>query len=132
MNQWVGFKSCKIPVNHDSRTDGKESSYSMRKRIELAISTAIAFSTKSLHLIVYLGSIITTIAVLIAIILVIKTIITGIDVSGWVTLFISMWLIAGILIMIIGIIAVYIGNIFEEVKHRPSYIVSEKINFPED
>ena len=116
MNQWVG----------------KESSYSMRKRIELAISTAIAFSTKSLHLIVYLGSIITTIAVLIAIILVIKTIITGIDVSGWVTLFISMWLIAGILIMIIGIIAVYIGNIFEEVKHRPSYIVSEKINFPED
>lgn len=132
MNQWVGFKSCKIPVNHDSRTDGKESSYSMRKRIELAFSTAIAFSTKSLHLIVYLGSIITTIAVLIAIILVIKTIITGIDVSGWVTLFISMWLIAGILIMIIGIIAVYIGNIFEEVKHRPSYIVSEKINFPED
>ena len=95
----------------------------MKKRIELAISTAIAFSTKSLHLIVYLGTVITTIAVLIAIILVIKTIITGIDVSGWVTLFISMWLIAGILIMIIGIIAVYIGNIFEEVKHRPTYIV---------
>lgn len=129
MNQWVGFKSCKILVNHDERTDGKSSSYSMRKRIELAVSTAIAFSTKSLRLIVYFGTIITLLAVIGAIILVAKTLIAGIDVSGWVTLFVSMWFITGIMIMIMGIIAVYIGSIFEEVKHRPSYIISEKLNF---
>jgi dolichol-phosphate mannosyltransferase len=129
MNQWVGFKSCKILVNHDERTDGKSSSYSMRKRIELAVSTAIAFSTKSLRLIVYFGTVITLLAVVGAIILVAKTLITGIDVSGWVTLFVSMWFITGIMIMIMGIIAVYIGSIFEEVKHRPSYIISEKLNF---
>lgn len=129
MNQWVGFKTAKILVNHDERTDGKESSYSMRKRINLAISTAVAFSTKSLRLIVYFGFVITFIAILLALFLVIKTLITGIDVSGWVTLFVSMWFIAGILVTVIGIVAVYIGSIFDEVKRRPSYIIDEKLNF---
>jgi dolichol-phosphate mannosyltransferase len=129
MNQWVGFKSCKINVEHQERTDGKESSYSIKKRIELALTTAIAFSTKSLRLIVYFGISITLLAVLFAIALVTKTLITGIDVSGWVTIFVSLWFISGIMIMIMGVIAIYIGSIFEEVKHRPSYIISEKINF---
>ena len=129
MNQWVGFKTAKVMVNHDERTDGKESSYSMRKRIDLAVTTAVSFSTKSLRLIVYFGLIITFIAILFALFLVVKTLVTGIDVSGWVTLFVSMWFIAGIMIMVIGIVAVYIGNIFDEVKHRPSYIIDEKLNF---
>ena len=129
MNQWVRFKTAKILVNHDERTDGKESSYSMRKRINLAITTAVAFSTKSLRLIVYFGFVITFIAILLALFLVIKTLITGIDVSGWVTLFVSMWFIAGILVTVIGIVAVYIGSIFDEVKRRPSYIIDEKLNF---
>ena len=129
MNQWVGFKTAKVMVNHDERTDGKESSYSMRKRIDLAVTTAVSFSTKSLRLIVYFGLIITFIAILFALFLVVKTLVTGIDVSGWVALFVSMWFIAGIMIMVIGIVAVYIGNIFDEVKHRPSYIIDEKLNF---
>lgn len=129
MNQWVGFKTTKIIVNHDERTDGKASSYSIRKRINLAVSTAVAFSTKSLRLIVYFGFIITFIAILLALSLVVKTIITGIDVSGWIILFVSMWFIAGIMISVIGIVGVYIGSIFDEVKHRPPYIIDEKLNF---
>lgn len=129
MNQWVGFKTAKILVNHDERTDGKESSYSMRKRIDLAVTTAVSFSTKSLRLIVYFGVVITFFAILLALFLVIKTLVMGIDVSGWVTLFVSMWFIAGILVTVIGVVAVYVGNIFDEVKHRPSYIIDEKLNF---
>ena len=129
MNQWVGFKTAKVIVNHDERTDGKESSYSMRKRIDLAVSTAVSFSTKSLRMIAYFGFVITFVAILFALFLVVKTIMTGIDVSGWTTLFVSMWFIAGIMISVIGIVAVYIGNIFDEVKHRPSYIIDEKLNF---
>jgi dolichol-phosphate mannosyltransferase len=129
MNQWVGFKTAKVLVNHDERTDGKESSYSMRKRIDLAVTTAVSFSTKSLRLIVYFGVVITFLAILLALFLVIKTLVMGIDVSGWVTLFVSMWFIAGILVTVIGVVAVYVGNIFDEVKHRPSYIIDEKLNF---
>ena len=129
MNQWVGFKTAKVFVNHDERTDGKESSYSMRKRIELAVTTAVSFSTKSLRLIVYFGVIITLLAIIAALGLVIKTIVRDTPVSGWVTLFVSMWFIAGIMISVMGIIAVYIGSIFDEVTHRPSYIIDEKLNF---
>lgn len=129
MNQWVGFKTAKVFVNHDERTDGKESSYSMRKRIELAVTTAVSFSTKSLRLIVYFGVVITLLAIIAALALVIKTIVRDTPVSGWVTLFVSMWFIAGIMISVMGIIAVYIGSIFDEVKHRPSYIIDEKLNF---
>ena len=129
MNQWVGFKTANVFVNHDERTDGKESSYSMRKRIELAVTTAVSFSTKSLRLIVYFGVIITLLAIIAALGLVIKTIVRDTPVSGWVTLFVSMWFIAGIMISVMGIIAVYIGSIFDEVKHRPSYIIDEKLNF---
>lgn len=128
MDKWVGFRYTKVQVPHDARTDGKVSSYSISKRIGLAITTTIAFSTKALHLIVYFGVAITFIAILLALGLAIDYIITGITVSGWFTLFVSMWFIAGIIIMVLGIIAVYIGNIFDEVKRRPSYIIGEILN----
>ena len=128
MTQWVGFKTAKVDVEHAVRTDGKRSSYSMRKRIELAISTAVSFSTKSLRLIVYFGTLVTLAAIVGAVVLVIKTIIMDETVSGWATLFVSMWFIAGIMIMVMGIIAVYVGSIFDEVKHRPSYLISETLN----
>lgn len=127
MNLWVGFKTAKVLVNHDERTDGKESSYSMRKRIDLAVTTVVSFSTKSLRLIVYFGVIITFIAILLALFLVIKTLVMDAPVSGWVTLFVSMWFIAGILVTVIGVVAVYVGNIFDEVKKRPTYLISEVV-----
>ena len=128
MTQWVGFKTAKVDVEHAVRTDGKKSSYSMKKRIELAVTTAVSFSTKSLRLIVYFGTVITLLAIVAAIVLVIKTMFMDEEVSGWTTLFVSIWFIAGIMIMIMGIMAVYIGSIFDEVKHRPTYLISEKLN----
>jgi len=117
-----------VDVEHAVRTDGKKSSYSIKKRIELAVTTAVNFSTKSLRLIVYFGIFITLAAIIGAIALMIKTLIVDEPVSGWATLFVSMWFIAGVMIMIMGIIAVYIGSIFNEVKHRPSYIIDEILN----
>lgn len=129
MDKWVGFSIAKIPVPHDERTDGKVSSYSMFKRINLAVTTTIAFSTKVLRLIVYAGTVVTLLAICFALYLAIDFMITGINVSGWLTLFVSMWFIAGIIITVLGIMATYIGYIFDEVKRRPTYIIGEKINF---
>lgn len=129
MDKWVGFKITKVPVSHDERIDGKISSYSMLKRIDLAITTTIAFSTKVLRLIVYAGTIVTVLAICFALYLALDFMITGINVSGWLTLFVSMWFIAGIIITVLGIMATYIGYIFDEVKRRPTYIIGEKINF---
>ena len=128
MNHWVGFKSCKLPIPHAERADGKASSYSMKKRIELALNTAVSFSTKPLRLIIYFGMFISSIAILLALFMAAHYILTGITVSGWLTLFVSLWFIAGVMIMIMGIIAVYIGSVFEQTKNRPCSLVSEILN----
>lgn len=128
MNHWVGFKSCKLPIPHAERADGKASSYSMKKRIELALNTAVSFSTKPLRLIIYFGIFISAIAILLALFMAAHYIMTGITVSGWLTLFVSLWFIAGVMIMIMGIIAVYIGSVFEQTKNRPCSLVSEILN----
>ena len=55
-------------------------------------------------------------------------IVNGTDVSGFTTLVISVWAIAGILISLLGILGLYIGKIFDQVKARPTFIIKEKIN----
>lgn len=128
MNHWVGFKTCKLPIPHAERTDGRKSSYTMRKRIQLALNTSVAFSTKPLRLIVYLGFMMIAMSMVFGVGLVAHYLLSDTKVSGWLTLFASLWFIAGILIMVMGIIAVYIGEIFIQAKHRPSYIVGSSVN----
>lgn len=125
LNHWVGFKSSKLSIPHAERSDGKASSYSMKKRVQLALNTAVAFSIKPLRLIIYFGMAVSCLAILAALALAIHYVCTGITVSGWLTLFVSLWLIAGIMIMIMGIIAVYLGSVFEQTKNRPISIVSD-------
>jgi len=132
MNKWVGFKTTKIDVPHDIRKDGKQTSFTSKTRIALALKIATSFSTKPLHLIVYLGLLVTVCAIIAAIYNSINYLITGIYVSGWFSIFVSLWFLAGIVITVLGIIAIYVGHIFEEVKNRPSYIVDETLNLQND
>lgn len=129
MNHWVGFNSAKLPIPHRERTDGRSSSYTLMKRVSLALNTSVAFSTKPLRLIVYFGVFLVGLSIIAGIIMAIRYVMTGITVSGWLTLFVSLWFIAGVLMMTIGIIAVYIGEVYNQAKGRPSYIVDKTINF---
>lgn len=128
MNHWVGFNTCKLPVPHAERSDGKASSYSIRKRVELALNTAITFSTKPLRLIIYLGASITLLAIIGAVMLILNYLLGNYTVSGWATLFVSIWFVAGLMTMTMGITAAYIASIFEQIKNRPITIVSEVLN----
>lgn len=128
MNHWVGFDTCKLPIPHAERTDGKASSYSMRKRIELALNTAVAFSTKPLRLIIYSGALLSIIAIIMALAIVVCYMCGTTIVSGWTTLFVSIWFVAGLMMMTMGIVAIYVGNVFEQSKNRPITIVSEMLN----
>lgn len=128
MNRWVGFSTCKLEIPHAKREDGKSSSYSLKRRISLAINTSLSFSTKPLKLIIVLGSVISIASLFVALYFVIHYLVTGISVDGWLTLFVSLWLLSGILIMILGVVALYVASIFEQTKNRPVTIISETIN----
>ncbi len=129
MNHWVGFNSVKLPVPHAERQDGRSSSYSLRKRIKLAINTSVAFSNKALNIIVYVGAVLMIISMVVGLVLIIKYVFAGITVSGWLTLFVSVWFIAGLLMLILGVISLYIGEMYVQTKNRPSYLVKRRINF---
>jgi polyisoprenyl-phosphate glycosyltransferase len=128
INQWVGFRKTTIQVEHSERKDNRKSSYSFRKRIILAFMTILSFSDRPLRLVMKGGFWMVLTMALLAIVLVVRYFVMGTVVSGWLSLFISIWFLAGILIMILGVIGLYLGRVFETVKQRPRYIIREKVN----
>lgn len=128
MVKWVGFKLTTLKIEHADREDGKKSSYSYKKRLDLAVNTILSFSDKPLRLAVKLGLIISFISALYSIYAVILFFEGKVNVTGWTSLFISIWFFSGLIISVLGMVGLYLGKTFETVKHRPIYIIEEKLN----
>lgn len=129
MVRWVGFRQTAIEVEHAERKDGK-TSYSFKKLLHLGLDVILAFSDKPLRLTVKVGILISTFAFIMAIFIFVMHLLDQIKVTGWTSLIISIWLLGGVIIFIIGIVGLYIGKTFENVKNRPRYIVSDCLNCP--
>lgn len=127
MVKWVGFKVTYMPVEHSERAEGT-SSYSLHRLLSVASDNMIAFSNKPLRLMLQFGFIVVVLSILIAIYYLIRYITGGIAVDGFTTMVISMWLLGGMIIMLIGITGIYIGKIFDKTKDRPLYIIRDRIN----
>jgi dolichol-phosphate mannosyltransferase len=125
--RWVGFKIGYHPVEKDARAEGT-SGYNWAKLFSLAFDNIIAFSNKPLRMALKLGFYIVIVSIFLAVYYLIRYLAGGIGVSGFTTLIISLWLIAGILISLIGMVGIYLGRVFDKVKDRPVYIVKEKLN----
>ncbi|MBO4597269.1 MAG: glycosyltransferase family 2 protein [Bacteroidaceae bacterium] len=130
MAQWVGFRKGYLPVQHAERQVGS-SSYSFFKLMRLASDNMIGFSDKPLRLMLTFGFYVVIGSLLVALYYFIKWCLGLIAVDGFTTMVISLWLIAGILTMMLGITGLYIGKIFDRVKGRPVFIIGETINFSE-
>lgn len=127
MVKWVGFKIGYLPVEHAERAEGK-SSYSLRRLLSVASDNMIAFSNKPLRLMLQFGFFVVVLSILMALFYLIRYLTGGIAVDGFTTMVISMWLLGGIIIMLIGMTGIYIGKIFDKTKDRPLYIIRDKIN----
>ena len=125
--QWVGFRKYYMPVEHDSRLEGK-SSYSLKKLFRLAFDTIVSFSDKPLRLTMNIGALITAVSFLIGLIYLIQYLCGHIAVMGYASLIISLWFICGILVFLIGVVGLYLGKTFNQTKGRPTFIVDDKIN----
>lgn len=122
MVNWVGFKSTKIKVEHGERTKGK-SSYNFRRLLNLAFDIILANSDKPLRITIKIGLVISTVAFGFAISNAIKALQGEIEVLGYASIIISIWLLGGLVIVILGVIGLYVGKTFEGVKNRPNYII---------
>lgn len=127
MVQWVGFKKLYLPVQHAERFEGK-STYNFKGLFRLALNTILAFSDKPLRLTTKFGFGIAIGSFVLSIVYFALYISGHIRVIGFTSIILSMWFLSGIIMMILGMVGIYIGKVFEKVKERPVFIVGESKN----
>ncbi|MDO6444987.1 glycosyltransferase family 2 protein [Colwellia sp. 1_MG-2023] len=126
--RWVGFNDAHIEIIHKERHDEGVSSYTFRKRLALAIDIALSFSEKPLWLVIKFGFSISALSFFYALYTLTNWLFGGVTVEGWTSLIISVWLLSGIIIAILGVVGVYVAKTFDETKSRPLYIIEKEIN----
>jgi len=128
MTVWVGFKQTAVPYERDARTAG-ETKYTLRKMLRFSLDAIASFSHLPLQLATYAGLMSAGVA-FVAIPVVVALHFFGSYLPGFGTITILILLIGGIQLIALGVIGEYVGRIYDEVKHRPLYIVREERNRP--
>lgn len=100
-----------------------ESTYTLKHKIAVLVNTITSFSNKPLVGIFYIGATIFTLASLFNVYLVLNWLLMASPPSGWTSVIASIWLLGGLTISLIGIIAIYLSKVFIESKQRPRHIV---------
>ena len=122
--KWVGFKSTTINVSHGNRFDGK-SSYNYKKLFSLAINIIISYSNKPLRFMIFTGLSFSFISILFIAYNIYLKYTNQITELGYTSIISSIWLLSGIILVSSGILGIYIGKIYDGIKNRPLYIISD-------
>tara|TARA_B100000212_G_scaffold288705_1_gene229798 strand:- start:11328 stop:12296 length:969 start_codon:yes stop_codon:yes gene_type:complete len=128
---WVGYKKTSIYFKRHSRLKSK-SNLSYFYLINHALDGIFSFSKVPLTVISILGLIISTVSIIYAMYLIIKTIILGIDVPGYASLMTASLLLGGIQLISLGVLGEYLARVFLEVKKRPLYLIEAKREINQD
>jgi len=128
---WCGYRVGYVDVEHAARYAG-ETTYDLRRSVGLAIAAVISQSDKPMRLSIKFGFFMSALSFLSASYLAIRRLLWAIPVSGWTSIMVSMCFLAGLVLMNLGIIGLYIGRIFDETKRRPMYIIRDQLNLARD
>jgi glycosyltransferase involved in cell wall biosynthesis len=123
---WVGFKSTAIDYEPLPRIDGK-SNFGLLGSLSLAFTGILAFSIAPLRALTVSGFALSMIALGYGAWVVGDYFINGIAVPGYATIVVGMMFFSGIQLLSIGVLAEYVGRIYEEVKQRPNYLISQRV-----
>ena len=121
----IGLKATAVSYRRDKRVAG-ESKYPLRKMLNFAWDGVTSFSVKPIRMVLSLGIIVFIVSVVVMIYALAMWLI-GQTVSGWTFTICSIWLVAGIQMMSIGLIGEYIGKTYAETKRRPRYYIEKTL-----
>ncbi|MFM8659824.1 MAG: glycosyltransferase family 2 protein [Cyanobium sp.] len=119
---WTGFRSVDISYDRPQRSSGA-TTWNARRLFSYALDGIFSFSVLPLRIWIGVGTVISLISLVYALVLVISTLLHGIDVPGYASLIVAVLFLGGVQLIGIGILGEYIGRIFEESKRRPPYLV---------
>lgn len=121
---WVGFRTKWLPYENVERVAG-ETKWSFWKLFKYSLQGIIAFSTAPLGIASVMGMILCLIALVMVVVIVVKTLLLGDPVSGWPSLACMIMFMGGIQLLCIGVLGQYLAKTYLETKHRPIYIIAE-------
>ena len=121
---WPGFKSEAVTFERSPRAAGT-TSFNFWKLWNFALDGLTSFSTVPLRLWLYVGSAVALFAFLYAAFIVVHVLVTGNDVPGYPSLIVAITFFGGVQLISIGVVGEYIGRIYQEVKHRPIYVIDK-------
>jgi polyisoprenyl-phosphate glycosyltransferase len=123
---WAGFRSIAVPYDAPARHSGT-SKYSTRRMMRFAIDALVSFSATPLYMAIYVGALMALLGCVYMFYVLYARLVTGNVVPGWTSLIILVSFVGGIQLIIMGIIGVYIGKIYEETKQRPLYLIRDTL-----
>ena len=130
LSYWVGFRKTEVRYCVQERTAG-ESKWSTKSLVKYALSNITSFSSAPLHLITLLGIFMLAVAAVFSVITLVQKL-SGSAAEGFTTVIILLLFTGSVIMLSLGVIAYYIGKMYEELKGRPRYIISEECGRTED
>lgn len=123
---WVGFQTKWLEYENIERAKG-ETKWSFWKLFAYSLEGIMAFSTAPLAIASVLGVLFCFLAVILIIVIVVRTLIFGDPTSGWPSMVCIMSMLGGVQLLCIGIVGQYLSKTYMEVKRRPLYLVKEEL-----
>jgi len=128
MVPWIGFRQTGVEYVREPRFAG-QSAYSLPRMLRLAVNGVTGFSERPLQLAFQLGGCITFVGFCYLLWIVISVIVgPSHSIAGFASLMCAVLFLGGIQLLSIGLLGLYVGRIFREVKQRPLYVVEERVN----
>lgn len=127
----LGFKRGYIDVEQDESARGG-SSYTLRKLFVHSFNIIVSSTNKPLRMAVGVGFVMATVSFILALYNVIAKLTGIIRVSGYTTTIFSIWFVGGLLLFVMGVLGLYVGKIFDQVKGHPLYVVRDEVNIVQD
>lgn len=118
----TGLRTTQMRLNRSERTAGK-SSYSFGRLLGMATSVIVRFSDRPLKFSAFLGLMFSGLAAATSIYLLIGSMLGAFTVPGWTSLVLSLWFLAGLIMLVLGIHGFYLSRVFAEVRRRPRLMV---------
>ncbi|MDA1338189.1 MAG: glycosyltransferase [bacterium] len=134
LRAWAGFKQVGLEYERQARFAG-ETKYPFKKLLKLASDGIISFSSTPLIISAYIGMIVSFLAFIGVIFAILQRIFSPFFISigigpiaGYSTTIMAIMFLGGIQLIFLGIIGMYLGRIYDEVKQRPNWVIDESIN----
>lgn len=121
---WIGFRAVGVPYAAEARAAGRPK-YTVRRMLRLALDGLLSFSILPLRMAIWLGLTVAGAGAVYAGFALYASLVLHATVRGWTSLMVTILVLGGIQLLMLGLVGEYLGRMYEEVKRRPIYLVQE-------